>query len=52
MKLGPCSQWLVVFGGEKLWRSHLEIDRGEGWAVFCGGVMFRVDGGCGGRWAC
>ncbi len=41
----------MVLGGEKPWRSCVEIERGEGGAVFCGGSMSVGDGGRGGGWA-
>jgi hypothetical protein len=40
----------VVLGGEKLWRSGVEIERGAGGVVFCGGSTSFDDGGCGGGW--
>ncbi len=34
----------MVFGGEKLWRSYVEIERGEGWSMFGGGMSSGGDG--------
>ena len=50
MKLRPCSQWLVVFGGEKMCRSRVDIEKGDGWVMCCGDLMFCGDGGLGGGW--
>ena len=41
----------MVLGGEKLWRSRVEIERGEGGVMFCGGSTSVGDGGRGGEWA-
>jgi hypothetical protein len=50
LKLMPCCQLLVVFGGENRWRRRVERERGEGWSVD-GGCMTSVgDGSRGGGW--